>query len=361
MNFQSSVFKAAEHHGGLRSEYFPAFDYLRIILATVVAASHVNLFEWKFSGHLSVQIFFALSGWLIGGILLQSKKEDLPRFYFNRAARIWIPYLTAIALLVGASLLRDHITPKWVEFIFYKLTFVYDFFGPSQIAAHVVEMPLGGSGNHFWSISAEEQFYLLAPLLIVLLPMGRSPWLWIAIFLATMLTPLWDFFSAISLGVLAVVSRQYLGRWNESPMVAAFLIVLAAALLILIVVGIAPYRIAAPILAASLVLGLAQPGRPSRTAAFLGGVSYPMYLNHWIGAFVAHGIVKRLGAQSQTSAAILAVFLGLVVAAFLYVTIDLTVKRNRDYFYTQRLGFSLAIVGCGLVLTGLFVGLALTS
>ena len=52
------------------SVYYPAFDYLRILLATVVAAQHAGLVGWERAGSFSVQVFFALSGWLIGGILL---------------------------------------------------------------------------------------------------------------------------------------------------------------------------------------------------------------------------------------------------------------------------------------------------
>src|SRR5690349_10940722 len=114
--------------------YYPAFDYLRIILAITVAAFHAGLLAWPHTGSLAVQIFFALSGWLIGGILLRSKARDLLRFYFNRSARIWIPYFVAIGLLVSVSLLKDTITQKWLEFIIYKFTFVYDLFGPSQLA-----------------------------------------------------------------------------------------------------------------------------------------------------------------------------------------------------------------------------------
>ncbi|WP_368509181.1 acyltransferase family protein [Aliiglaciecola sp. 1_MG-2023] len=56
---------------------------------------------------MAVDIFFALSGWLIGGILLETKRKDLPRFYFNRAIRIWVPYYIALILLLLLSLMTD--------------------------------------------------------------------------------------------------------------------------------------------------------------------------------------------------------------------------------------------------------------
>ena len=80
-------------------------------------------------GDFAVQIFFALSGWLVGGLLVSLPKNELPRFYFNRALRIWCPYFLALGLLVAASLLHDPVTHKWTEFVFYKTTFVYNLFG----------------------------------------------------------------------------------------------------------------------------------------------------------------------------------------------------------------------------------------
>ncbi len=77
--------------------YFPLFDWLRITLAIIVALYHDKVLPWKEAGNLAVQVFFfALSGWLIGGILLNYAKADLPRFFYNRVTRIWAPYVVAI-------------------------------------------------------------------------------------------------------------------------------------------------------------------------------------------------------------------------------------------------------------------------
>src|SRR4051812_6544532 len=107
-------------------DYYPLFDWLRGALAGVVILSHQGLIEWPNAANLAVQVFFALSGWLIGGMLLQMNRADLPRFYFNRVARIWAPYFVALGLLIGVSVLRDYIGLKWAEFVFYKSTFVYN-------------------------------------------------------------------------------------------------------------------------------------------------------------------------------------------------------------------------------------------
>ena len=84
---------------------YPNFDWLRFVLAALVVASHAHLGERL--GTLAVDVLFALSGWLIGGILLRSARAELPRFFFNRATRIWIPYAFAVLLLYAVAALRD--------------------------------------------------------------------------------------------------------------------------------------------------------------------------------------------------------------------------------------------------------------
>src|SRR5215212_2858834 len=193
-----------------RKEYYPYFDWLRIVLAMVVVLFHEGVIPWGGASYIAVQVFFALSGWLIGGILLNTTRAGLTRFYFKRVARIWAPYYAALAILIGVSLLRDPVTPKWSEFVFYKTTFVYNVFGPPQLEKHRYDMPLDGSGNHFWSVNVEEQFYLLAPLLLVLVApiVGRSMSTWIAI---SLLAWYFNVYASIAVGVTAAVAASKFG------------------------------------------------------------------------------------------------------------------------------------------------------
>lgn len=340
-----------------KSEYFPAFDVLRIILASAVALSHSGAHVWYYTGDFSVQVFFALSGWLIGGILLRSKPEDLPKFYFHRAARIWIPYFLAIFFLVIASLLKDAVTLKWFEFIFYDLTFVYNFFGPPQLSTAVHQMPLSGTGNHFWSICAEEQFYLLAPFLITVpARFGRSIWFWCAIVAMTMASPWWNYFGAISMGVLAAVVRERMGDWHSQKWAIALLALVATACFAATYGNLLPYRIIAPATAISIVLLLAQPGRHSGILAFLGGISFPMYLNHWIATFVINAAFSRLGFERSAYSYVLSVALGLLIASILFLCVDRVIKLRRDEYFTRARGKVVAICGFGLVAVGLLGG-----
>lgn len=132
---------------------YPLFDWLRFVLASVVALGHGKVIDWPDAGFLAVQVFLALSGWLIGGILLQTERADLPRFFFNRATRIWIPYAIAILLLYSVSALRDPVNARWLEHLVYDATFTHNLYSLKPDAATALPlMPLQGTGNHFWSI-----------------------------------------------------------------------------------------------------------------------------------------------------------------------------------------------------------------
>jgi peptidoglycan/LPS O-acetylase OafA/YrhL len=149
----------------------PALDWLRFVLASIVLLDHAGWdIPGPITGQLAVWVFLALSGWLIGGILLRTPVEELPRFYFNRAIRIWIPYGCAIFMLYAVAAAKEGIDFNWWKYLFYDVSFThYNFTVFPQADA---EMPLDGTGNNFWSISVEEQFYLIAPLLLCFVGLG---------------------------------------------------------------------------------------------------------------------------------------------------------------------------------------------
>jgi peptidoglycan/LPS O-acetylase OafA/YrhL len=311
------------------STYYPAFDWMRISLAFMVMLHHADLFPWGQLGHFRVQVFFALSGWLIGRILLKTPSEELPRFYFGRVVRIWIPYALALGLLIGASIAHDDVTPKYLEFLLYKLTFVYNLFGTTQLAEHSAQMPLQGTGNHFWSICAEEQFYLCAPLLLTLMPgrLGRSPWLWLVI-AAT------GVFSSIALGVAASLAHARWGALHLRASARAALGVLLVSGATIIWWDASWYEYAVPLVAIAIVLLLANPGQKGPWGEFLGGMSYQLYLNHWVGLFVAHSVSSRFGLDEVSTTLLLGFPLSIALAGVLYVLVDKRAMANRDNWYS---------------------------
>jgi peptidoglycan/LPS O-acetylase OafA/YrhL len=112
------------------------------------------------AGSVGVGLFFTLSGFLITGILLQSfdagvenKRAVWLDFYARRLLRLVPPYFAVIATLVAMGIAP--IATSWPLDISY-LTNVY--------------IARGGASTVFWSLSVEEQFYLLWPLVIAFAP-----------------------------------------------------------------------------------------------------------------------------------------------------------------------------------------------
>lgn len=333
---------------------YPLFDWLRFVLASVVALGHAELIAHsEVLGNLAVQVFFSLSGWLIGSILLHSRVEGLPRFFFNRATRIWLPYFFAVSALYTLSALREPVTARWFEFLYYDVTFTHNWFSLRPDATLALsQMPLKGTGNAFWSISVEEQFYLIAPLIIVATKFGRRPLLWILISAI-----LWSFqltdFASISLGVLAASLQRSFGDFHLGVLAIAVLV--ASSFLSLLALATVSYALGAPFFAISIVLLCARPGSRSSVGMFAGAISYPMYLNHWMGGFIINGLAKRVDWLAQPATGLLSYALGVAAGAAAYMMIDRAVLANRNKFYSPRFGIILATTAYSLVFLG-FVG-----
>jgi len=155
--------------------YLPALDGLRGIAILMVTMWHFIPALLKiFPAWAGVDLFFVLSGYLITGRLLDSRNQPgyFSRFYRNRALRILplyyalvIPFLAAIPLfaqeknLPVLAIYKDH----WFSFLIFTQNWTFIIFGRPR---DLTLLPL-------WSLAVEEQFYLLWPLLIFLVPKAR--------------------------------------------------------------------------------------------------------------------------------------------------------------------------------------------
>ncbi|MEM9494482.1 MAG: acyltransferase [Pseudomonadota bacterium] len=342
---------------GATANYFPGFDWLRLTLAMMVALSHDNAPLGHNAADFAVQVFFALSGWLIGGILLNSRREDLPRFYFNRAARIWIPYYFAVALLFGLSFVRDPVGASWFEYLFYDITYTHNWFISPRIGEIAKDLPLEGTNNHFWSLSVEEQFYLVAPLLIIFTRWGRSPFAWGVIAIAAIAANFW--YGSIALGVLAVILHHRVKDWHLRPEARAAILGVLVVCVGIYLANHELYRFVAPFASVAIVLLLAKPGAKSRIGAFAGGISYPLYLNHWIGIFATHEVLERAAFIGEAGSIVLGGVLNLLVASLFFVAIDEQVRKRRSALFSPQLGKAAAVVAYTLVIVGAIGGLGL--
>ena len=147
--------------------YQPALDGYRAIAVLAVMGYHT--YEPMFSlGWVGVSLFFVLSGYLITGILVDSRTSPnyFRTFYARRILRIFPAYyaLLLLALAYGFVLHAPLGDAPWFfaylqNILLYKTYWQADFPWP---------------WNHTWSLAVEEQFYLVAPVLVRLFELRRA-------------------------------------------------------------------------------------------------------------------------------------------------------------------------------------------
>lgn len=332
---------------------YPLLDWLRFVLASVVVLDHAHFqFAHFLTGSLAVSVFFALSGWLIGGILLRTDIHELPRFFFNRSTRIWIPYFVAIILLYSIAVIREGIDFFWLKYLIMDITFTHQLFTIFPAASY--EMPLGGSGNQFWSIAVEEQFYLLAPLVMLFVINGKALTTWLII--SAVCLAFGSNFGPISLGVCAAIMQRDYRIANQSLYRMLTLFLLLASTLALSLDSSRWDWIAGPIFSIALVVFLATPGERSKIALFFGGLSYPLYLNHWLALYFIHGAAKHLGLLELSSLPLISYLFAIGITVPLYIFIDRRISEHRNEWFNPKLGMYLGIISYFLVTVGIVAG-----
>ena len=152
--------------------YMPGLDGLRAIAVLAVIFFHLG-FGWAPGGLLGVGIFFTLSGYLITDILLgQYMKRGaihLGRFWLGRARRL-LPALFLMLLVVifwvtiFGPAQPDQFRKAVVSAIFYVNNWQQIAANVSYFARFAPEQPL----NHLWSLSVEEQFYIIWPFILLI-------------------------------------------------------------------------------------------------------------------------------------------------------------------------------------------------
>ena len=154
-----------------RPGHIAELDGLRAIAVIPVIAYH---FGASIDGGAGVTVFFALSGYIVTTVLLREHERrgtvDLRAFYLRRLRRL-LPASTIVVVatvLVGRAMQRPAIFRQAVAALTYWANF--ERYTSHYSYGQTTYAPL----EHYWSLAIEEQFYLLLPVLcIVMLPFGR--------------------------------------------------------------------------------------------------------------------------------------------------------------------------------------------
>ncbi|NYG20940.1 peptidoglycan/LPS O-acetylase OafA/YrhL [Agromyces hippuratus] len=322
------------------------------------------------AGYMGVDVFFVVSGFLITGLLLRDAEQrgriTLRTFYLRRARRI-LP--AAVTVLAVVSVLTIALVPQrewrsWFREIVASALYYenWQLAVDSQIPrrADLESTPV----QHFWSLSVEEQFYLIWPLLLIvgiwfaarrgvgsrrvlLLLLGAvTAASFVHCIVLTVQNPAIAYFSTFTRmwefgvgGLLALVAATPL-RGHERLRAAVSLVGL-----VVIIVPIVTFRspdifpgaiVLAPVVGTLAVIWAGMPQlswSPARLAAlspvqWMGDVSYSLYLWHWpIFMFVPY----LTGMPSPP-------WLMVLLVAFSFVVAGLSKRYIEDPFRTPSHG-----------------------
>lgn len=166
---------SSAHARFLARSYFPALDGLRCLAISAVVFHHSTprqLPGWLGRGHLGVQLFFAISGFLITTLLVRELREtgavSVRRFWLRRSLRIFPLYYTVLGLfsLFTACASQGPAERQFWEDLPFFASYSCNWFANYGVPHAVIF-------GFAWSLATEEQFYALWPLLMRLLK--RAP------------------------------------------------------------------------------------------------------------------------------------------------------------------------------------------
>jgi len=231
----------------------PSLTGLRAVAVTLVLATHVGA---PYSGELGatgVTMFFTLSGFLITTLLLEERERhsriDVLAFYRRRLLRLGPALVACVVLAVAAELLVVGHVADW-SLVIGSLTWTSNFV---MIDGRFPVTPL----SHTWSLAIEEQFYLVWPLLLLVLV--RLPRRWFLLALTYLIV------AGIVTRISVVDPSVYLGHYYLGLDTRADQLLIGAFLAV-VLVGMRPRslksRWALVLVAAVVALGLNHPGTP---------------------------------------------------------------------------------------------------
>src|SRR5579864_112801 len=308
-------------------------DGLRGLACIVVVLSHYfgeapHGIPFLYNGWAGVELFFCLSGFLIGGILLDHRASPtyFRTFYARRAFRIFAIYYVVVPLVIWASALLPFAAPIGPVYAYFTYTLNF-FLAVGGVAGSNWLLPV-------WTLCVEEQFYILLPLLLFILP---ARWRLERVLVPMILLPtamravllygwslhgivlqdlLPDRMDALLLGVLAAHARRtpeiwgWLSRyghfWLKAVTLASIALVAAAAILET-VSGIRFFDLVGWTLTGICFTGLillvadgSQEAARFRSPVLcgFGTISYCLYLIHQPISGILHGLL--LGGEPDT-------------------------------------------------------------
>ena len=359
--------------------YRPEIDGLRALAVILVIIYHANFVIDNMTllpgGYLGVDVFFVISGYLITLQILKGLNNQafsFRDFYIRRARRL-LPVLYLVMFMSFPFSWRYLLPDEMKEYsgsVISSLLFVSNFWFAGRDNYHTA-VSWGSPFLHTWSLSIEEQFYLIfPPILFLLFKFFRKNILQILIFFFLLFlihtqlfvmsdpsasfylfsTRSWELFSGC---ILAVLEFIY-GR-NNSRTISKIMTLLGLSLIIcsasLFNTGTPhpSFLSLAPVMGTALLIWFCQKG--DRVTSFfsnlllvkIGLMSYSLYLwHHPVFTFA-----KLKGHDFYQNNKIILIFISVLLSSISFFTVE-TLCRNRKKISDKN--FVKAILASGLVL-----------
>lgn len=361
------------------AHYRPDIDGLRTIAVGGVLLCHFKV-ELAAGGFAGVDVFFVISGYLITGLILADIERNTFRFkafYIRRARRLFPALFATLAgSLIAATLLFS--PERMQEFALSAIAATLSF---SNVLFWLQHGYFDAASNlkpllHTWSLSVEEQFYLLWPLTIVVLVRNRLSVVAALILLfATSLVAnlIWrEHSSAIfyllpfrvfefAIGALVIFAERRLARGNTASevYVALGLAMIAVSYVIFDETSRFPSLLALlPCIGTALALlgGRARIGGlllRNPLVVEIGKRSYSLYLVHWpIIVFYEYATLKPMGWKTALWLTALTLLLGWLMHAFAEQPFRKTAAQPQPWLPRAFVRSAVAAALCLIVLCG---------
>jgi peptidoglycan/LPS O-acetylase OafA/YrhL len=177
-------------------------------------------------GHQAVLLFFVVSGWLVGGSLLDKwhQPDAIANYAIDRASRLWTVLIPVFVLTVLLAFVQGDVSAGAVNFSrdneFSAFTLLANLLGLQMIVA-----PTFGDNFALWSLANETWYYVLFPLLVIMFRTQVQGWRTLCALLTTLLAcalppTLLLFFAIWLLGAGASRIAIQLGRGGRGILIA---------------------------------------------------------------------------------------------------------------------------------------------
>ena len=373
-----------------RAEFRPDIQAMRALAVLLVVLYHADI-PGVHGGFLGVDVFFVISGFVITNVLLREKASkgttSIPGFYARRIRRI-LPAATVVLIATVFA------TYHWLSYITgainandakYVAAFVGNFRFASLGTQYFTATQPTSTLQQFWSLAVEEQFYLVWPLLFLLITL---PWkrfspvprlitaltIVIGVSLAwciieTQQNEVWAFFSPLTrawelaLGaMLAVVGPHLRGRAPRSGVILGAIGLVTVLLCTWIYTTSTLWpgsAVIIPVLATGAIIAggsLRGPDSFGRFTTFppvqwMGNISYSLYLVHWpVIAIATQYALAPLPLRSEIELVLISVAL----AGLLYYAIENPIRRSRWLSNRRAVTFIIGTVLIGLSFAAIY-------